>query len=133
MSEHGKSYNDQEEFRAKYLNFAETHEKILAHQSKKGMTYELGHNEFSDWSEEEMPGYHDAITEVEDLEAVDLASETASDNISLDFSPIDWREKGALNPIQNQNHCSSSYAFSAVFALETAYFKWTGILLKFSE
>jgi len=46
---------------------------------------------------------------------------------------VDWRERGAVNPIQNQKDCGSCWAFSAVCAMEGRYAVKSGNLLKFSE
>ncbi len=54
---------------------------------------------------------------------------TKSANISYQ---LDWREKGYVNPVQNQGQCGSCYAFSAVAAIEAQYCKATGTLLKLS-
>jgi C1A family cysteine protease len=48
-------------------------------------------------------------------------------------SAVDWRDKGALNPVQNQGVCGSCWAFSAVAAMESAHFLKTGNLVKLSE
>lgn len=45
----------------------------------------------------------------------------------------DWRDSGAVNPVQNQASCGSCWAFSAATTLESEHFIKTGKLLKFSE
>lgn len=39
---------------------------------------------------------------------------------------VDWREKGALNPIQDQGRCGSCWAFGSVANIESQYFLWGG-------
>jgi len=46
---------------------------------------------------------------------------------------IDWRTKGAVNPVQDQGQCGSCWAFSSTAAMEGAHFIKTGSLLKLSE
>ena len=46
---------------------------------------------------------------------------------------VDWRTKGAVNPIQDQGQCGSCWAFSSVAAMEGAHAIKTGTLLKLSE
>jgi len=46
---------------------------------------------------------------------------------------VDWRLRGAVNPIQDQGLCGSCWAFSSVAAMEGAHAIKTGTLLKLSE
>ena len=46
---------------------------------------------------------------------------------------VDWREKGAVNPVQDQGGCGSCWAFSAVASMESAWFIKNGVLPKLSE
>jgi C1A family cysteine protease len=50
-----------------------------------------------------------------------------------DADSVDWRDKGAVNGIQNQGDCGSCWAFGSVAAMEAAHFIKTGTLLKLSE
>lgn len=45
---------------------------------------------------------------------------------------IDWRSAGAVTPVQDQGKCSSSWAFSAVGALEGQHFTQTQELIPLS-
>lgn len=46
---------------------------------------------------------------------------------------VDWTTKGAVTPVKDQGNCGSCWSFSAVAALESAYFLKTGTLVSFSE
>lgn len=46
---------------------------------------------------------------------------------------LDWTESGAVTPVKDQGSCGSCWAFSAVAAIESAYFLKTHTLKQFSE
>lgn len=46
---------------------------------------------------------------------------------------VDWRNKGVVNPIQDQGQCGSCWAFSAIQAQESVYAIANGKLEKLSE
>ena len=52
---------------------------------------------------------------------------------SKNDTPINWIDLGAVSPVKDQGTCKSSWAFSAVGALEGADQIATGTLKSFSE
>lgn len=65
------------------------------------------------------------------------APESIGNTTKLDASDlptsVDWVAKGAVNPVQDQGHCGSCWAFSAISSMEGAHFIATGELIKLAE
>jgi len=53
--------------------------------------------------------------------------------IEITSASVDWRKKGAVNPITSQAQCASCWAFAMIAAVEGAHFIASGNLEKFSE
>jgi len=126
LTKHNKSYGTVEEYRFRQELFQEMDAFIEAHNATES-SYELGHNEMSDWSEAEYSRLLGRLPDVEEYEHDFEAEENAS------YSPIDWRSKGAVTGVKDQKQCGSCWAFSAVGAMEGAHKIKSGKLLSFSE
>ncbi len=107
------------------------HDNILLIQDfyKSGPhTFTLGIGPFTDLTNEEFAAkYTGGVSEKkEQLNVVEL------DTSNL-LAGKDWRDDGAVTPVKNQAQCGSCWAFSAVAAMEGAYFQKNSQLKSFSE
>ena len=123
--------------------FAQTDALIREHNesNEESMTYTLGHNLFSDMTEEErksMLGLNRIapLDGPQQFHMLGKSSKTGSiKNFSSDSIPIsvDWRDEGAVTPIQDQGQCGSCWTFMTNGALEGAYKIAGGDLFNLSE
>lgn len=60
-----------------------------------------------------------------------MRSDEEFDGISS--GPVDWRDKGIINPIKNQGSCGSCWAFATQGTFEARYAQVSGNLKTFSE
>jgi cathepsin L len=101
---------------------------ITKHNANKNTSYELGHNKFSTWTDAE----YKKVLGSRPRAASEILNEKTFDVADLPDS-FDWRTKGAVNPVKDQGHCGSCWAFSSTSALESANFIKNGKLLSLSE
>ncbi|KAF5395352.1 Cysteine proteinase Cathepsin F [Paragonimus heterotremus] len=121
-----KSYaNDDDEKR--FAIFKDNLVRAQNYQLKEQGTARYGVTQFSDLTPEEFaakflsPRMDDRV---ERVQLNDLKSAPES---------FDWREKGAVTPVENQGSCGSCWAFSVVGTVEGQWFLKTGQLVSLSK
>jgi C1A family cysteine protease len=131
-TEHSKSYASVEALSKAMKAFA-ANEDIIKEHNAKGLSYELGHNEFSDLTWDEFKHTH--MSELftnrvpNNMNRVHLQGLTS-------YKPkdaVDWVDAGAVTPVKNQASCGSCWAFSTTGSVEGAYQIAAGKLVSLSE
>merc|ERR1719163_690979 len=111
-----------------FFEFMKNDATIIEYNAKK-LSYQLGHNQFSDQSWEQFAAGH--------LGYVNLNRTKVFDD-TLDLSgpfakSLDWVSKGAVTPVKNQAHCGSCWSFSTTGSVEGALQIATKKLISLSE
>ncbi|KAI5656734.1 hypothetical protein M9H77_25527 [Catharanthus roseus] len=132
LVKHGKAYNSIGEKSKRFGIFMDNLRFIDEQNSIANRTYKLGLNRFADLTIDEYRSmYLGTRTVTEGEERIsDRYLPTASDSLQ---ESIDWRERGAVNPVKNQGNCGSCWAFSTVASVEAINAIITGDLLSLSE
>ena len=131
MKAHSKSYTS-DEFFPRYAIFKANLNAIREHNAGKH-TYSLGINEFADMTHAEfvakMTGYKGRDQGV--LRAANTHGPHT--HVTKKADALDWRAKGAVTPVKNQQQCGSCWAFSTTGSTEGAHAIKTGELVSLSE
>lgn len=113
--------------------FTETIGKIRSH-NEGNASYKLGTNQFADVTFNEFVKMNQIN---ESTQRIDIEAKS----VTFDFSHIedlnvpssfDWRSRGAVTKVQNQESCGCCYAFAALGAIESIFFLKHGNLIDLS-
>ncbi|EAR95557.1 papain family cysteine protease (macronuclear) [Tetrahymena thermophila SB210] len=126
---------NQEEETYRQLVFFENLNQIKAHQNDTEATYTVSLNQFSDYSDEE---FQEVILNkrIQRLQPDIQEEQPPKGNLRKTVNypdSVDWRNTGALTPVQNQGQCGSCAAFGTAGVLESFHFIRFNNLVKFSE
>mmetsp|Transcript_6171 Transcript_6171/g.15491 ORF Transcript_6171/g.15491 Transcript_6171/m.15491 type:complete len:408 (+) Transcript_6171:160-1383(+) len=158
MSSHAKQYTSQQEQDDKFKIWLGNHVRIEAHNNQVDKpTFTLGHNEYSDLTEQEFAlhfklGSEQQVSAAEVMKARMEQSLTGTGRGASSSSKaarhleegregfplnlpdeINWIGLGGVTDVKNQGGCGSCWAFSTTGALEGAKFVKTGELVALSE
>jgi C1A family cysteine protease len=126
-TKHGKNYSTVAEKTFRLEVFVKNYSKMIR-INKSGKSYKAGINKFSDLTKEEFEAkYMGYIPSTKKYN-----NESVQESIEAPDS-VDWRTKGIVAAVKNQEKCGSCWAFSAVAALEGAMAQSSGNLQTFSE
>ena len=125
MSAYGLSFGTPEEYKFRLGVYAERDAEYKKINADPKNTFTVGHNKFSTWTKDEMKrlmGYR-GFQGQKNVQSLPVSNDVE----------VDWRSKGAVNPVKDQGQCGSCWTFSATAAMEGAHFIATGQLLSLSE
>jgi C1A family cysteine protease len=123
---HGKTYKCPAEKFYRLSVFFKNFKMITEHNSSNS-TFSMALNHFADMTQEEFK------TKMLGYKFTERPRNYAAPTLTQAPTSVDWRTKGAVTGVKNQGQCGSCWAFSAVGALEGAWFQAKGNLLSFSE
>jgi cathepsin H len=121
LSQYAKSYSE-EEYLLRREIFLETLKRIELHNSDKERTWDMGINEFSDWTFDEFKAKR--LGDPQDCSAT-KGSYNPVRNVNIPTS-VDWRLYNVVTPVKNQGNCGSCWSFSTTGALESHWALTTG-------
>ncbi|XP_039137325.1 senescence-specific cysteine protease SAG39-like [Dioscorea cayenensis subsp. rotundata] len=131
MLEHGRAYKDVIE-KQHHFEIYKKNVEFIDSFNAGDHKFKLVANHFADLTNEEFRAMYNGFR----LSSTDSSKAKSSfkyENITAVAEFVDWRTKGAVTHVKNQQQCSCCWAFSAVAAMEGAIKLSTGNLISLSE
>lgn len=126
--DHHKQYNDLGEEKVRFTIWQDNFNRIVQHNLKNS-DLTLAMNKFGDMTTTEFSA---KMTGYRGTQSNEGATFLPPANVQIPDS-VDWRTKGMVTPVKNQEQCGSCWAFSATGSLEGQHQKKTGKLVSLSE
>jgi len=128
MIRHGKTY-PHDEFQFRWQTWKRNAQWIHEFNKRNASTFTVAMNKFGDLTSQEFGQYKGLLAVPQrvipdDQEVVDTSSLPTA---------FDWRKKGVVTGVKNQEQCGSCWAFSATGSMEGAHAIHTGTLVGLSE
>jgi len=121
-----RTYKDDAEEKLRFQIFT-SNLRIIAEVNSRDLPYKLAANQFADMTDEEFGEAYAGWT------APTVRSTPVKTEKLAIPEQVDWRDKGAVNPIRDQYQCGACWAFSANAAAESAWALSNGTLPVLSE
>ncbi|KAL8604600.1 hypothetical protein ACOMHN_013380 [Nucella lapillus] len=131
---YGKVYGRHiQEFRAKVI-FQQNMEAMMNHNARypSSVSYYKGLNQFADLTDEKFNRMK-KLNRLHHNNLVHVPTNLWQQGPEKLPPTVNWRMDGFDTPVQDEGNCQSSWAFSAVGAIEAQLFRHTGHLLDLSE
>ncbi|CAN1140016.1 Senescence-specific cysteine protease SAG39 [Linum perenne] len=133
IAKNGRVYEDAGD-KARRFKIFKKNVGFVNHFNKFGnSTYKLAVNQYADLTNKEFMAAKTGYKKPTNLVKVGPSSSFKYENASSVPDTMDWRTKGAVNPIKDQGQCGGCWAFSAVAAVEGLMKISTGKLVSLSE
>lgn len=140
---HGRNYSTHHEYNTRRSIFMNNLDMINQHNKEHDEgkhNYTLGLNQFADLTQREWAakslGYKARTGTPGKLWCGKTTCSLKSlmpRKLTVPPADVDWRKKGAVTPVKNQQQCGSCWSFSATGSMEGAHYIATGKLVSLSE